>query len=178
MGKGGKGNSMKVTSQQFQARSSMLLALFVALLSVSSVQAERRTRQDLGEVLTPSICQLYPRDDDQLCTTEVQPLAIRAVVISTKRSLRRDKNRSKSPRRIRVRGWIYSDKDGHLTNRRRKLPRGTYSLRLRAVAVKDKSFAVDDLRILPGLLKVHKGEPQFLTVAHESWDNNPILVAY
>ena len=178
MGKGVKGNSMKVTSQQFQARSSILLALFVALLSVSSVHAERRARQDLGEVLTPSICQLYPRDNDQLCTTEVQPLAIRAVAISINRPLRRDKSRRKSSRRTRVRVGVFSDKDGHLTNRRRTLPKGTYSLRLGAVAVKDRSVAVHDLKVLPELLKVQSGEPQFLTVAHESWEGNPILVAY
>lgn len=170
---------MKRSLRQCNTRFLLVLALFVALFSVSAAHAQRRARQDLGEVLTASICQLYPRDDQQLCTTEVQPLAIRAVAISINRSLRPVENRSKKQRRRkRVRVGVVSNEDGHLTNRRRIVPKGTYVLRLRAVAVKGQAVSVDDLRMVPGLLKVQSGTPQFLTVTHKDWDSNPILVAY
>lgn len=165
-------------SRQIEARSIVLLAFLVALFSAPATQAERRSRQDLGEVLTSSICQLYPRDDEQLCTTQIEPLAIRAVAISINRSVNPVKNRSKFIKRRRVRAGVISNADGHLTNRRRRLPKGTYVLRLRSVTLKGQTIPVDDLQVLPGLLKVQSGAPQFLTVAHEDWGSNPILVAY
>lgn len=181
MGRGStKGSSMQVLCQSRNAWSVIVIVLIflVGLCSSATAQAERRTRQDLGEVLTSSLCQLYPRDDEQFCTTEIQPLAIRAVAISINRSVRPVKHKPKNRRRRRVRAVVISDRDGHLTSRRRALPKGTYVLRLRAVAVKGQAVRVDDLQVIPNLLKVKSGTPQFLTVAHKDWDSEPILVSY
>jgi hypothetical protein len=151
----------------------LIVAAFFAFASQSNAVAQ----QDLGEVVAMSECSLYPPISGQdICMTAIVPLQIRAVAISRSKLAKRARNAPRRSRRLRRK--IISDADGHLTARRRKLPRGDYRIRLRRVSANGKDFPVSELTVSSQSFSVSKNSPQFILIHHKDRFQGPISVAY
>ena len=151
--------------------------LIVAASFAFALQSKAVAQQDLGEVVAMSECSLYaPSPGQDICMTAIVPLQIRAVAISRSKFAKRARNTRKRSRRLRRK--IFSNADGHLMARRRKLPKGEYFIRLRSVSANGKDFPVNELTVSSHSFSVSKNSPQFILIHHKDRNQDPISVAY